>query len=394
MLQYGVMAGRSTVLYVCFDIIPSPKGASTHVTYFLRALAERYDVTLLSLGARTTTADYHGVRHVIISAAEENYLDRALAFREAIWDTLEDNTFDIVHYRTMWAALPVAEVKRARAFTTVCEVNGVESIELKYHYPALRGKPQLLTKLRDQEALAFSIADAIITPAEVTRNYLLHHAVPDERITVIPNGVDLELFRPAETSCHNSPLTVLYTGTLAPWQGLDILIDAVHRIIDRCPLRLRILGAGAHRWQRLLDKQIAKYRLEPHVEFLPPVPHEQVPAVICAADICVAPLAPTERNLVQGCSPLKLFEYLACGKPVVAGNLPVAREIVTHEEDALLFKVSKPARLAECLLRLAEDAPLRRRLGEQARTRAKTFSWERAQEGLLQVYANIIPASR
>jgi glycosyltransferase involved in cell wall biosynthesis len=185
--------------------------------------------------------------------------------------------------------------------------------------------------------------------------------------------------------------TVLYIGTLAPWQGVDFLLDALKLVVAQKPLRLQILGVGRREWRKALEKRVRKLGLMEYVEFLSPVPHEQVPAVIHAATICVAPLAPTERNVVQGCCPVKIFEYMACGKPIVAANLPVVREILTHEEDALLYKVHKPSRLAACLLRLAEDGELQQRLGENAWRKAQEqFSWQRAQTALRQVYATML----
>jgi len=372
------------VLYICFDHIPSPKGAGTHVRYFVEALAERYDVTLLCLG-ETGDEVCFGARRVGLALEQANYLDRALAFREAVWDELERGEYDIVHYRTMWAALPVAEELSRRGFAAVCEVNGVESVELKYHYPALRGRPELLDKLRAQERLAFTTATTLVTPSEVTRHYLASHGAPEERVTVIPNGVDLQRFHPAPAPENDQPV-LLYVGTLAPWQGLEFTLEAMQRVTAVRPACLRVLGAGARRWGRELERHIEKLGLTECVEFLPPVPHEEVPGVIHSADLCLCPLAPTERNLAQGCSPVKLFEYLACGKPIVASNLPVIREVLTHEEDSLLFTVTKPARLADAILRVLEDTDLRQRLAENARRRAEGFSWRKAQEALLDVY--------
>ncbi len=378
---------RPSVLYVCFDLIPSPKGAGTHVRYFVEALARRYTVTLLSLGEGG--GDLYGARHRPLRLGQENYLDRALAFREAVWDVLAEERCEVVHYRSMWAALPVAEEQARRGYRSLCEVNGVDSIELKYHYPALRGRPDVLNKLRAQERLAFTTADALVTPSEVTGRYLVAHGAPEGRVTVIPNGVDLERFHPAPAPANDPPV-LLYLGTLAPWQGLDLLLDALRRVLPHRAVRLRVLGAGTRRWGRALDTLIGKWGLAEAVEMLPAVPHAEVPAVIQAADLCVCPLAPTERNVVQGCSPVKLFEYLACRKPIVAGNLPVVREILTHEQDALLFKLSKPARLAEAILRLLADAELRRRLAGNARRTAETFSWARAQDALLDVYTALL----
>jgi glycosyltransferase involved in cell wall biosynthesis len=408
------MSGRRKVLYICFDTIPAPKGASTHVTYFVKALTNLYDVTLMSVGSAAAEKDfslaekdfslaekdfspYCGARHVAVPLNQPNFLDRALDFREAVWDELESNDYDLVHFRTMWAAVPIAEEKKKQNFKVICEVNGVDSIELKYHYPTLRANHDLLERLRAQERLAFETADVIITPSLVTKRYLVRQGVAEEKVVVIPNGVDVELFVGAKhfgvhagNERQNASPLLLYLGTLAPWQGIDFLLDAFKRVVAQRPIKLQILGVGRREWRKTLEKQVRKLGLTERVEFLPPVPHEQVPAVIHAADVGVAPLAPTERNLVQGCCPVKIFEYMACGKPIVAANLPVVREILTHEEDALLYKIDKPSRLAVCLMRLAEDGELRQRLGENALRKVREqFGWQRAQESLMQVYTSI-----
>lgn len=385
-VQYGVMP-RPSVLYVCFDPIPSPKGACTHVTAFVSGLSTQYDVTLMSVGREAAEFAYAGARHLVVAATETNYLDRALAFREAVWDELEHARYDIVHFRTMWAALPVVVEKPRQGFRVVCEVNAVESIELKYHYPALRAAPDVLAKLRTQEEQAFAAADVLITPSGLTKRYLTHRQVPAEKIHVIPNGVDLACFAPAESISTGDTLQVLYLGTLAPWQGVEVLLDAL-KLLEDGPLHLRIVGQDSSKWRRPLEKRISKLALTERVDILPPVPHEEVPALIAQADICAAPLAPTERNTVQGCHPIKLLEYMACGKPIVASDLPVVRDILTHEESALLCKVDKPARFAEALRRLADDPALRHHLGATAaRIAGERFSWARAQEDLLAVYA-------
>ncbi|HEX2951989.1 MAG TPA: glycosyltransferase family 4 protein [Armatimonadota bacterium] len=339
---------------------------------------------------------YAGAFHRVIPLRYENYLDRAMAFREAVWDELERQSYDIVHFRSMWAAVPVEEEKQRQGFAVVAEVNGVESIELKYHYPMLRSATELLTKLRRQEQQAFDCADIILTPSDVTRRYLVHRQVPDSKLRVIPNGVDVQLFTPAPRHRDAAePLTLLYIGTLAPWQGLDILLKAMHLLTPHHALSLRIVSPDSRKWQRPIAKLIHKLALEERVEILPACPHEMMPAVIQQADICVAPLAPTERNIRQGCHPLKVLEYLACGKPIIAADLPVVREILTPEHDAILCRVDKPSHLAESLLRLAEDATLRQRLGEQAACTARErFGWERAQQALCSVYDELLDSNR
>lgn len=393
MCYNGGMRDHPSVLYCCYDPIPSPKGAGTHVRYFTEALASRYDVTLLSIDREPREESCFGARHRVIGLPQENFLDRALAYREAVWDILESEPFDVVHFRTMWAALPVAEEKARRGFRAVCEVNAVDSIELKYHYPALRAAPELLGKLRKQEDTAFTAADLLVTPSQVTQGYLQRRGVEAARIAVIPNGVDTARFTPAPVEPREA-VTLLYVGTQAPWQGLDILLQALQKLVPTYPVRLRLLCPPSRKWSPPLRKLIRKLKLTELVEEVPAVPHEAVPEIIRAADICVAPLSPTERNLAQGCHPIKLLEYLACGRAIVASDLPVVREIIDDEETGLLFKVSKPSRLAECLVRLIEDDDLRARLGANAAQAAQArFTWERAQQSLLDAYVRLLAST-
>ncbi len=387
------MPSRPSVLYCCYDPIPSPKGAGTHIRYFVEALAERFAVTLLSIDREARDDTVFGARHRVIGLPQEHFLDRALAYRDAVWDLLEVEAFDIVHFRTMWAAVPVAKEKSRRCFRAVCEVNAVDSIELKYHYPALRAAPEALAKLRTQEDTGFATADLLVTPSQVTRRYLLRRGVGDERIVVIPNGVDTTRFTPARTEPHDG-VTLLYLGTQAPWQGLDILLQAVQKLGSAYPLRLRLLCPATRKWSQPLRRLIRKFKLAEVVEELPAVPHEEVAAFIRRADICIAPLAPTERNLVQGCHPIKLLEYMACGTAIVAADLPVVREIIDDEDTGLLFKVSKPSRLADCLARLIDDSDLRVRLGARAAQVARErFTWGMAQHSLLTAYARLLAST-
>ena len=89
---------------------------------------------------------------------------------------------------------------------------------------------------------------------------------------------------------------------------------------------------------------------------------------------------------------MKLFEYMACARAIIAADLPVTREILCHEETALLYKPNKTSHLVEPLLRLAGDPELRTRLGEAARrTVVERFTWARAGEELMQVYREKLP---
>lgn len=384
------------VLYAAFDVVPSPKGASTHVAQFVSGLAAAgHEVTLVTprapgLGDEETFAGARLVR--VGTPGSGNFLRRALEFGEEVARLAERlGPFDVGHYRSLWGGLPLLLTGSTRR--TVFEANSLSSVELPFHYPALGATPTL-EKIRRLERFVLRASDAVVCVSRVSRAYLASLGAEARRIEVIPNGVDAAAFAATPLPPRDGRVPVaLYVGTLADWQGLGPLVEAMPRVLERRPLRLRIVGRGRSRQRKDLAKRVRKLGLEAHVEVAPPVSHHEVPALVAAADLCLAPLAYDERNVVQGCCPLKVLEYMAGGRPVVASNLPVVRELLREERDALLVPPDAPEALARAILRLLEDERLARRLAAHAARRARArFTWKRAQKRLLKLYARLLAA--
>src|SRR5262249_33827120 len=147
------------VLYVAFDVVPSPKGASTHITHFVRGLtAAGHTVDLLTAGDGDLPLedDYAGANHRRIpTGINEHFLARALVFDAAVAaHVAQAKPYAVAHYRSLWGGLAAARAK-GHGHRTLFEVNGLPSIELKYHYPGLReptpANTALLAKIREQE---------------------------------------------------------------------------------------------------------------------------------------------------------------------------------------------------------------------------------------------------
>jgi glycosyltransferase involved in cell wall biosynthesis len=386
----------SHILYTAFDLVPSPKGAGTHIMHFLRGIVNAgHTVDLITPGdgqlpARDT---YEGATVIRVPPPpDRNFLAHALEFDRAVLAYVSAAPrYDLVHYRSIWSGLALAQNKQRLGYTTLFEVNGLPSIELKYHYPALRGS-DLLLKIREQELATLNLSDAIICPSGVTRAFLISLGLSRDRITVIPNGVSPHDFAAAPLPDRSGGLpTILYVGTLADWQGLDLLLEALGKLIAQQPARLRIVGRGRH-WQRKqLHKRIRKLGLEDHVQIDSAVPHHEIPNVIAAADVCVAPLALNDRNVTQGCCPIKVIEYMACARPIVAANLPVVRELVREDVDALLFAPDDADDLARQIKRLLNDHTLAEQLAANAAQHARSkLTWHEAQRKLMKVYTRLL----
>jgi glycosyltransferase involved in cell wall biosynthesis len=386
------------VLYTAFDVVPSPKGASTHILHNLRGLVERgYEVHLMtpSDGILPLEDAFEGAQVTRVPQdLSQNFLARAADFGRAVMrHAALAPRYDVVHYRSVWCGLPLAQARRAQGYRTLFEVNGLPSVELKYHYPAI--EPELLAKIKEQEIATLHLSDAIICPSHVTRDYIASLGLSRERVTVIPNGVSpSDFFASPLPSREGRIPTLLYIGTLADWQGLDVVIRAMPKILEQHEVRLQIVGRGRSRQRKLLAKHIRKLGLEEHVIVQPAVPHHEVPALIAGADICVAPLGLNDRNVTQGACPIKVLEYMAAARPLLASNMPIVRELVREDMDGLLFSPNDPEDLARQALALLNDFELSKRLAESASERALTkFTWHESQKKLGKVYEKLLAAS-
>lgn len=383
------------ILYTAFDIVPSPKGASTHITAFVRGLvAAHHRVHLITQGDGVLPAndEYAGATMTRVPPiAGANFLQQSIAFGEAVMQHVAMNRYAVAHYRSIWSGLQLAQCKKQFGYQTLFEVNGLPSIELKYHYPGLR-ESDLLPKIREQELATLALSDAIITPSAVTRAFLASLGVPRQKIFVIHNGVSPKDFLPTPLPPDDGHIpTILYIGTFADWQGLEILIDAMPRVLAKRPAKLRIVGRGRGRQRKVLTKQIRKLGLDQHIRVEPAVPHHAIPALIASSDVCVAPLALNDRNVTQGCCPIKVIECMAAGRPLVAANLPVVRELAREDVDALFFAPNDADDLARQLLNVLNDRTLAERLSVSASRRAHTeLTWHQAQKKLLNVYERVL----
>ena len=384
-----------SVLYTAFDVVPSPKGASTHISHFTEGLvAGGYRVQLLTAGRPDLPeeGDYRGARIRRVLSTETNFLRRATRFSQAIAHHLENHPpYDVIHFRSIWGGLPAVATRARMGHRTLFEVNGLPSVELKYHYASLRGQP-ILDTLRQQETAVLCRVDQVVCPSRVTAEYVRSLGVPPERIAVIPNGVDTALFAP-RTDVHPLPgrPTLLYLGTLAGWQGIELLLSALPLVLEERALQLRIVGRGRKDRRKSLQRRVRKLGLAESVTLDGALPHDTIPQVVNQAAVCVAPLGFNDRNVTQGCCPIKVLEYMACRRPVVAANLPVVRELVRDGVEALLFEPDNAADLARCVCRLLDDPALAERLAANGYERVRReFTWDVARQGLLEVYGALL----
>ena len=382
--------------YISFDQVPAPKGASTHIEAFVRGLADEFgtvDLVTVSasigpeqFGQMNPFERWPGVVHWELPALGSSLIDRALCFGRYLTHWLRTREFRVIHFRSIFEGLPVLRNRSGAAL--VFEVNGLPSIELKYRYPGSEDDRELMRKIEAQERACIAAADRIVTPSAVTRNFLVKsRGALSRRIAVIPNGADTQLFRP-RAAAPGRLQRLLYFGTLSPWQGVDLAIRAVAQTDAVC---LRVLGSGSRARLAALTRLAAKLGVADRVSLCPPVPAAELAEELAACHAVLAPLPWNDRNVVQGCCPLKVLEGMAAGRPVIASDLEVVRELGRHEEHLLLSRPGSVDAIAEAIMRLRGDPELAATLSSNARQLVEErYTWAHAVASLTALYRGMI----
>ena len=240
-------------------------------------------------------------------------------------------------------------------------------------------------------ALRFKV-DRIITVSKfLKRELVAKYFVEENKIRVIYNGVDTERFNPKVNGDNirkayelgDSPV-VLYLGRLAPYKGVQFLIEAIPLVLREVP-KAKFLIGGAIRYDTPdLWRLVKKLRIKKATIFAGYVPDHVVPNFYACCDVFCYP------SLWEGFG-LTPAEAQACGKPVVAFNTCAIPEVVENNHTGLLVEPKNIEALADALISLLKDKERRVRMGLEARKRVlRLFSWDKAAEQTLQVYREVL----
>ncbi len=287
-----------------------------------------------------------------------------LALFEAVREFARASRIDFVYERYSLFSYAGICLARELGVPHVLEVNA----PLAYEQEKMRGL-ELKELAREMERHIFCGSDQVLVVSQALQDYVTSCGVSPERVRVIPNAVDPQRFV-APTSGRSvraqyqleGKFVVGFVGSLKPWHGTDTLLEAFNELRRPAPhAHLLIVGDGPAR--AALEHYAAKYELTPFVTFTGNVPYEQVPEYVAAMDVTVAPYTPHENFYY---SPIKIFEYMVMGKPVVAGALGQVKDLVHDGETGLLYEPGNIGQLTAALLALAQDANFTRAMGEKA----------------------------
>jgi len=282
----------------------------------------------------------------------------------------------------------------SRLFRTplIKEVNGLTTDEMKVSR-ARHTKYFPLGIIDRVERFTLPKADRIIVVTSELKEALHHdYNISRDKIIVIENGANTELFKPIDANKAKEELNldkssnyICFVGSFERWQGIEYLINTIPYILEECPLtRLLIVGDG--RIKKELIELAEQLGVSDKVIFTGMVPYEKVSLYVNASDVCVVPKKP----LKSGYSPLKLCEYMACEKPVVATKTN-GFEVLEEHDAGLLINPEDPKEFTNTIVKLLQNKGLRKQMGGNGRKYVvENQSWESVARKVAEVCESVV----
>ena len=200
---------------------------------------------------------------------------------------------------------------------------------------------------------------------------------------VVPSAVDTNVFAPC---FEPDGRTVVWIGTLQFWKGLNTLLESIAKSPG---LRLKIVGGGKPEAEQALRAEIERLKIADRVEMVGRVAQKDISLHVKGAVCAVHPLPPEHSISSRFTSPLKLFEYMAMGLPIVAADVPSVREVLRDGDNARLYEGGNTDSLAKALQEVAGDSALAARLSSQSIKDAAEFTYQRRAARLLELFKQV-----
>ena len=214
-------------------------------------------------------------------------------------------------------------------------------------------------------------ADRVVVVSPAFRDPLTTRwKVPPEKIEVVENGIETDLFRPENTNIEllrnlklEGKFVVSYIGTIGMAHGLTTLIESAVQLRDSAPsVHFVVIGEGSDK-ERVVS--LAKQNSLTNMTFIGQQPREKIPAYIAASQACLVHLK--KSDVFKTVIPTKMLEFMSCGRPVILGVEGHARSIVEDAKAGVFVEPENASQLSQAILRLASDAKVREELGRNGR---------------------------
>ncbi len=233
------------------------------------------------------------------------------------------------------------------------------------------------------ELRAFECAGHIVTVSEELREELKRYGINADKITTIPNGVDVERFSKVKSLAGHresgNQIVVGFIGSLKPWHDIASMLRSFQSLVDDDRFHFLVVGDGPEM------KRIRKFQVDfpDRITVTGALGHESVPEELGKMDIALAPY-PEMDNFYF--SPLKILEYMAAGRSIVGSDIGQVGSLLDHGRNGLLTAPGKDTEMTAAIIKLADDDKIRKSLGKQAaRTAFEQHDWKNRVKDMLAI---------
>lgn len=303
----------------------------------------------------------------------------------ALFSKLGDHAYDLLFERYSFLCLAGALAAKHSSTPFFVEVN------YTFDTPIFRNRTRLFRRLDSLiEAAVFRRADAIFVVSTYLKQLLVARGYPANRIVVLPNAADPALFQPiTDHLTLKSQLGLVdkrivgFVGSFFPWHGLNLLLDTYESVREAVPNVVYLLAGDGPTYNET-RQTIKSRRLDKSIILLGRIPHNLVATYIGLFDVAVMP-----QSNNYG-SPMKILEYMAMGKTVVAPRLGPIQDVIQDDYNGLLFDPDNRHQFVKRILDALRDEHLRSRIGKEARTTVlERHNWSRNAEKILFQYSRL-----
>lgn len=383
------------ICYLCPDLgiaVDGQKGASSHIRGFVGALKEQgHEITLLTsvpvkncaldipiriipppafidgFAGDTSTREFRALKHVFYNSSIESVLQELVA----------KDPPDLVYERYSPFSAAGALFCRKQKLPHILEVNAPLADQGKrYRKQALQDASEFLEKT------AFSQAGLLVTLTEELKEWLIAEGAPEKKVRVRPSGVDPQLFSqegPSYKSRFGTKIVLGFVGSLKQWHDIDLLAKLFRKLSQDPRYHLLVIGDGPMRG--VVEALAAD--LPNQVTLTGAIEQEEVPLYLRAVDIALAPYPEMELFYF---SPLKVYEYMAMGKAVVATKIGQLKTLVKDGKCGRLVSLGDDEGWVKAISELADNPELRRKLGESAAQEIqRNHSWKKRAEEFTEI---------
>jgi glycosyltransferase involved in cell wall biosynthesis len=300
-----------------------------------------------------------------------------------LWQVLAASRFDVIHAHHLEGLLVSLPARLRHRIPIVYDAHTMLSGELPSYVPTFARRAVGAAGAWLDGVLPRG-ADHIAAVTNDIRDRLVgRYGMSPERISVVTNGVEMANFRIGAPPEADGVTRLIYTGTLAPYQDVDLLLEAFARA-RRVRTDLRLSMAVSNPFDPY-EAQVSRLGIREAIDLLPDS-FDELPCQLAASAICVLP-----RMHCPGI-PQKLLNYMAAGKAIVcsAGSA----KLLEHERTGLVVPNGDVEAFSQALLRLADNPTLAHELGKRAREQVEhSYSWGHAAERLERIYEQLVPAA-